>query len=301
MTKVIIDTDPGTDDALALTMALNEPTLEILGLSTVGGNASLAHTTRNALGLLEYMGRSEIPVFRGAARPLRGRFAYGYYYHGPTGLTVRLPSPKSQPKALRAPDYIVSMARSLPGELVVLALGPLTNVARAMNREPRLKDWIKGLVVMGGAVAVPGNVTAHAEFNIYNDPAAADLVFSSGVPLTLVGLDVCDQVYVGRDNGAWPEGQSRSEVLARKILTHWLAAHGESERYNLCDPLALVALLRPDLLACKQAKVAVETEIEERLGATAASYGKGNVKVATDVRVTEAKETIRDLLTGPVS
>lgn len=300
MTKVIIDTDPGTDDALALMMALNEPTLEILGLTTVGGNASLAQTTRNALGLLEYMGRSEIPVFRGAARPLRGRFTYGYYYHGPTGLTVRLPPPKSRPKTLRAPDYIVSMARSLPGELVVLALGPLTNIARAMNREPRMKDWIKEVVVMGGAVAVPGNVTPHAEFNFYNDPAAADLVLSSGVPLTLVGLDVCDQVYVGRDDGAWPEGQSQSEILARDILSNWLAAHGESDLYNLCDPMAVVALLQPDLLVCKRATVKVETENQEQFGRTAASYGKGNVKVATDVRATEAKETIRNLLTGPV-
>ena len=296
MTKVIIDTDPGTDDALALMMALNEPKLEILGLTTVGGNASLAHTTRNALRLLEYMGRSEIPVFRGAARPLRGRFSYGYYFHGPTGLTVRLPSPKSRPDTLRAPEYIVSMARSLPGELVVLALGPLTNIARAMVKEPRLKEWIREIVVMGGAVEVEGNVTSHAEFNIYNDPVAAEMTLSSGVPLTLVGLDVCDQVYVGRDDGLWPEGQSRSEILARKILARWFASHGGSDRYNLCDPLAVVALLQPDLLTYKQSNVEVETEVGERLGKTAASYGKGLVKVATDVSVNEAKDLIKRLL-----
>ena len=138
MTKVVIDTDPGTDDALALMMALNSTELEVLGLTTVGGNATMAHTTRNTLRLLEYLGRSEIPVYRGASRPLRGRFEYAYSHHGPGGLTVRLPLPRFRPKTLRAPDYIAKAARLLAGELVLIALGPLTNIARAITREPRV-------------------------------------------------------------------------------------------------------------------------------------------------------------------
>ena len=124
MMKVVIDTDPGTDDALALMMALNSPDLEVQGLTTVGGNATLAHTTRNALRVLEYMGRSDIPVFRGASRPLRGSFRYGYYFHGPAGLTTRLPLPRSEPGPLPASEYIARVAESLAGELVVIALGP---------------------------------------------------------------------------------------------------------------------------------------------------------------------------------
>ena len=293
--KVIVDTDPGTDDALALMMALNSPELDVLGLTTVGGNASLAHTTRNALRLLDDLGRPEVPVHRGAARPLRGRFHYGYYYHGPGGLTVRLPLPKSGPRPIRAHDYIASAAREHVGELVLVALGPLTNIARVITDEPLAKEGIREIVVMGGAVEVPGNVTPYAEFNAYNDPAAAEIVLSSGVPVTLVGLDVCDRVYVERDDD-WIRGRSPGERLARRILRNWFGTHGDRDRYSLCDPLAIVAVVQPDLLSYKRATVTVVTEDKERAGQTTASYGVGNVKVAGAVQVDEAKQALRRLL-----
>ena len=177
MKKVVIDTDPGTDDAIALMMALGSPHLDILGLITVGGNAPLAQTTRNALRILEYMDRTAIEVFRGSARPLRGRFHYAHYFHGPGGLTVRLPLPSTRPEPQRATEFIVEQARAFHGGFSAIALGPLTNLARAIEKDRRLIDRIDEIVVMGGAVEVPGNVTAHAEFNIYNDPAAAEIVF----------------------------------------------------------------------------------------------------------------------------
>ena len=301
MTNVIIDTDPGTDDGLAIMMALNSPDVEVLALTTVGGNASLAHTTRNALRLLEYMGRADIPVSRGASRPLKGRFGYAYQFHGPGGLTVRLPRPRAEPMPLPAADYLVSQARVHAGELTLVALGPLTNVARAVTLEPRIAGWLKELVVMGGAVQVPGNVTPHAEFNIHSDPHAADLVLSSGTPVTLVGLDVCDQVYVARDDLGRFDGGSRSEKLARRILGNWLASHGEDARYSLCDPLAMVAALTPELLTFRQARVAVDTTPEEYFGRTTAHYGVGNVTVAEGVDAPRAREAITSLLADPLS
>ena len=293
--QAIIDTDPGTDDALALMMAINSPELDVLGLTTVGGNASLADTTRNALRLLEYLDRPTIPVSRGAARPLRGSFRYGYYYHGAAGLGVRLPSPRSLPMKERASDYIVSEARSQRDELVLIALGPLTNIALAIRREPRLRGWVRELVVMGGAVGVPGNVTPHAEFNIYNDPEAANEVLASDINTTLVGLDVCDQVYVERGDGS-VEGESSSERLALRILGGWFGSQDGRDRYSLCDPLAVVAAIRPGLFTFKRAEVTVEVEDPERRGKTSAAYGAGNVKVATAVQVEEARDTIRTLL-----
>ena len=297
--KAIIDTDPGTDDALALMMALDLPGLDILGLTTVFGNASLAHTTRNTLRLLEYLGRSDVPVYRGANRPLRGRYQYSYDFHGPAGLTVRLPLPKTRPQPSRAPDYIIDMAQTHRREITLIALGPLNNVAQVLTREPRSKAWIKELVVMGGAVEVAGNKTPHAEANIYADPLAAEIVFSSGIPTTLVGLDVCNPVYVSRGDIPWPPGRTRSATLAKRILTNWFARDGNRDRYWLCDPVALIAVLNPELVDFRRATVTVEPPEAERMGKTSAVYGRGNVRVASNIRSSEAKERIKDLLHKP--
>lgn len=196
MLKVLIDTDPGTDDALALIMALNSRDLDVRGITTVGGNATLADTTRNALRLLEYLDAPDardpqLPVARGSARPLSGKFHYGYYFHGPAGLGVRLPAPLTRPHYLTAPEFISKLADDYGGELVVIALGPLTTIATALIQQPNLASSLKEIVVMGGAVEVPGNVTPRAEFNFYNDPRVADIVLSAGIPITLVPLDVC--------------------------------------------------------------------------------------------------------------
>ncbi len=298
MIKVVIDTDPGTDDALALIMALNSPDLDIQGLTTVGGNASLTHTTRNTLRLMEYLGNPHMPVSRGAARPLRGKFQYAYHYHGSGGLTVPLPSAKASPRPLRAPDYIISLAYSFPGELVLIALGPLTNIANAMIKEPRLKDWLKEIVVMGGAVEAPGNVTPFAEFNIYNDPVAANLVFSSGTPIMLVGLDVCRHTYLTTDDLSLTSDQSKGEQLASRIVTNWLKTQPGRTQYQLCDPLTIAAMIQPELLSYEEATVSVETKDEERIGKTSAIYGVGNVKVASSVNIDDAKAAVKCLLRG---
>ncbi len=296
--RVIIDTDPGTDDAIALMMALNHPGVEVLALTTVGGNGALRHTTRNALCILEHMGRGDIPVFRGAARPLRGRFSYGYDFHGPGAMTARLRPHASSPRPESAYDHISEAARQHSGELTVVALGPLTNIARVIRRDPGVVERIERLVVMGGAVETPGNVTPYAEFNIYNDPKAAQLVLSSGMPVTLVGLDICNPVFIVSDDDRWARGGSRAEQLARRLTDGWFALHDEGARYTPCDAMAILAITNPELMSFRQASIRVETEDEERRGQTVAQYGAGNVMVAADIRAAEAMDAIRTMLGG---
>lgn len=296
MIKVVIDTDPGTDDALALMMALNSPELDIQGLTTVGGNASLANTTRNTLSLVECLGRPHMPVARGASRPLKGKFDYAYEFHGPGGLTVRLPRPTGEPRPLAALDYIISIGYSFPEELTLIALGPLTNVACAIQKEPRLKQWVKEIIVMGGAVEVPGNRTPHAEFNIFNDARAANVVFASGIPVVLVGLDVCNETAFTSEDVASFTGDTPSSELAKRILTNWFASHKQHDAYSLCDPLAMLAALQPNVMSYRQASVVVEVEDADQIGKTTATYGQGSVRVATGVDSDVARKAIWELI-----
>ena len=194
--KLILDTDPGVDDAIAILMALAsgstapEGTLvpELVGLTTVGGNVPLARGTRNALALLEYTGLQHIPVARGNARPLRGSFPYSYDFHGKGGLSRRLPEPQARPSASGAIDFLAEQLLNNPGQIALVALGPLTNLARLQQSHPGVLEKSRSLVVMGGAVNTAGNSTPPAEFNFYSDPLAAHRVVSSGAPLTLVDL-----------------------------------------------------------------------------------------------------------------
>ena len=296
MTRVIVDTDPGTDDVLALMMALGSPEVDVVGLATVGGNARLADTTRNTLRLLEYLGRTDVPVFRGSSRPMRGKYHYGYDFHGATGLTVRLPSPSAAVNAQDAPSFIVEAAGSAPGAVTLIALGPLTNVARAFHAEPRTAQRLKDVIVMGGAVGVPGNVTPYAEFNTYNDPLAAEVLFSSAARVTLVGLDVCDRVFVRRDQADSYSGPSPTGRLTGRVLRSWFALQRDRDRYNLCDPMAVVAVLDPEALSYRSASVRVETNNRARYGETSATFGDGPVSVAVDVDVPRAQRLIRKLV-----
>ena len=208
--NVIIDTDPGVDDLLAILLALKSPELQVDALTVVGGNCSLADATRNALRVLEIAKRPDIPVYKGAARPLRGRYVYARYFHGPRGLTGRLPEPRiAAADGLNAVDAIASRIESADTPITLIALGPLTNVARLIERRPDAAERLSTVLVMGGAVDVPGNVTPFAEFNTYSDPEAAQVVFQSGVDVRLIGLDVCNPVYLERGHSACRPGLVR--------------------------------------------------------------------------------------------
>src|SRR5262245_24840502 len=185
--KLLIDCDPGHDDAVALLFAARH--LDLIGVTTVYGNNSLENTTRNALAVLE-LGGIEVPLARGCAEPMAMLNAGTAEVHGPTGLDgVKLPEPSRRPIDTHAVDFIIDMAARHRGELVLATIGPETNIALALRREPRLKHWLAEIAVMGGSTD-NGNVTAAAEWNIHCDPEAAWVVFSSGIPIRMVGLNI---------------------------------------------------------------------------------------------------------------
>ena len=297
MQRVVIDTDPGTDDALALVMALNSPDLRIEGITTVGGNATLAETTNNALRLVHHVAAGrDVPIAVGAARPARGSFSHAYHVHGADGLGVDLPAPTSVPQPADAVDFLRQRALAVPAQISVIALGPLTNVAAALDGQPDVAHAISEVYVMGGAVEVPGNVTPHAEFNIYEDPWSANAVFGSGVPVTLIGLDVTHRTAMHRNGGPrWFEGTSRSAELGNRILANSFRERADVQEFYLHDPLAVAAAIEPELLTYRSAQIEVVTDGEER-GRTVASYGDGPVKVALGVDVGRAVEAVRTLV-----
>ena len=298
MRRVIIDTDPGTDDALAIMMALNSPDLSVEGIATVGGNATLSETTENALQLMEYLDGpdSAIPIAVGADRPAKGYYSHAYHVHGSDGLGISLPEPTLQPHSMNAVEFLRERIAASPGELTLIAIGPLTNVAAALASRPDIADAIPEIIVMGGAVGVPGNITPHAEFNIHEDPWAANAVFESGVPVTLVGLDVTHQTFMHRNDGPqWFEGDSKSAQLGNRILADRFQELDGADEFHLHDPLAVAASIEPDVLTCRTASVSVVTDGEER-GRTIASYGEGPVKVAVGVDVERAVGIVRCLV-----
>ena len=298
MRRVIIDTDPGTDDALALMMALNCPDLMVEGITTVGGNATLSETTENALRLMEYLEGpgSDMPVAVGADRPAKGLYSHAYHFHGSEGLGISLPASALKPHGMNAVEFLRDRVSTSPGQLTLIAIGPLTNVAAALNSRPDIADAIPEIIVMGGAVGVPGNITPHAEFNIHEDPWAANAIFDSGIPVTLVGLDVTHQTFMHRRDGPqWFEGDSNSAQLGNRILADRFQELDSTDEFHLHDPLAVAAAIEPDILSCRRARVSVVTDGDER-GRTIASYGEGPVKVAIGVDVEGAVKIVRSLV-----
>ncbi|PVZ72239.1 nucleoside hydrolase [Pelagibaculum spongiae] len=194
-TKFIIDTDPGIDDALAIACAFADPQIEVLALTSVFGNASVTQTTENALRILEVL-EQDVPVYPGAHRPLTMPAKdFPAFVHGENGLgNIPQPKAKRQPEPISAAQYIVNAANQYPGEITIVALGPLTNLALAVALDPTVAQKIKRVVSMGGNLHVPGNVSAAAEANIYCDPDSADQVYNAGWPVSVVGLDVTHQV-----------------------------------------------------------------------------------------------------------
>lgn len=196
--KIIIDTDPGIDDAMAIFFALASPEIEVVGLTTIFGNAHTDVTTRNALSLLEIAERSDIPVAVGESKPVASEFrGPAAFVHGEDGQgNVALPTPRTQPIEKSACDFIVDTVMNSPGEITLVPVGPLTNVAVALETEPRLGEALGGIVLMGGNAFVPGNATPVAEANIVNDPEAADTVFGAACPVTMCGLDVTEKHFM---------------------------------------------------------------------------------------------------------
>ena len=277
--QVILDTDPGVDDAIAILMALACPWLNVIGLTTTAGNVPLARATRNALAILEHVGHPNIPVCRGAARPVRGRYAYARHVHSASGLTRRLPDPSIAPSQTPAVSFLAQSLLDNPGEITVIALGPLTNLARLLRRHPAALPAAKRIVVMGGAVNVPGNISTHAEFNFYSDPTAARMVIESGIPLTLIELAACRQVYLSDDQAPMASADNPLGKLASEMLTGWFRKDSTRQQFHLYDPLTILAVTHPHVVRLQRVGITV---VDSDTTDDPALWGKCQVTDAAD-------------------
>lgn len=271
---IIIDTDPGQDDAIALLLAAASPELELLGVTTVAGNVPLALTSRNARVVMALAGRPEVPVCAGADRPLDVPLVTAEHVHGQTGLDgIALPEPSVPLDARHAVDFIIQTLREREAGTVTLCpLGPLTNIALALRRAPDIGPRIQRIVLMGGGYFEGGNVTPAAEFNIYVDPQAAHEVFTSGVPITMAPLDVTHQVLTtaARIEAIRALGNRAGEATAAwmEFFERYDEAKYGQDGGPLHDPCVIAWLLAPTLFTGRDCNVRIETGSELTRGAT---------------------------------
>jgi len=270
--RVIIDTDPGVDDALALLLAMRSPELKIEAITPVAGNVPLDLTLPNALRLVEIARRTDIPVAAGARAPLLRRLVTATYAHGENGLGGAVfPEPTTKPVSEPASEYIRHIVRKYPHEVTLITLGPLTNIATALNSDPDLAGMVRGLTMMGGSLS-GGNITPAAEFNIYVDPEAARIVFQSGIPITMVGLDVTRKTSLTEEHVRMLEAaQSPASQAAGKIGRNAIN-HNRERGFlvgpNMHDSLAVAAFLDPTILKWQDYYVDVEVAGELSAGET---------------------------------
>jgi purine nucleosidase len=274
---IIIDCDPGQDDALAILLALaSDAELEVLAITAVAGNVPLALTEKNARKILELAGRGDLPVHAGCDRALQRDPVSATQVHGHTGLNgADLPEPTTPLADGHAVDVIIDSLRARPGAITLCPIGPLTNVAQAILRAPDIVGHIREIVLMGGAIG-EGNVTPSAEFNIYADPHAAKIVFEAGVRLTMLGLDVTHQVLVT------PERLRAIEQIDTRVgravsgLLRFYNIYDQTRRNRpgapLHDPCVIAYLVRPELFAGRDCHVAIETAGEHTLGRTVVDW-----------------------------
>lgn len=292
--KIIIDTDPGIDDAMAIFYAHAAPDIDLIGLTTVFGNVFVDQATRNALYLTEMLG-PKTPVAGGAAEPYNfPEFHPSKSVHGDEGFgDVVDIQPTRTALAESAPEFLVRMAREHRGELVVCAIAPLTNIADAIRLDPEFASNVAKIVIMGGAVECAGNVTAHAEANIYHDPHAADVVFASGAPIVLVGLDVtlktlCDQA----DFDAMAAAAPKTGGFLRDIGAFYLKFYKEIANEDGCglhDSTALIACTHPKLFQMSATGLSVDTA-GETFGQTRRDPTRPALQVCLGIDAAEVKD-----------
>jgi purine nucleosidase len=277
--RIIIDTDPGQDDAVAILLALASPEdLTVLGITAVAGNVPLPLTERNARIICELAGRPDMHVFAGCDRPLTRKLVTAEHVHGKTGLDgPPMTDPVMPLQSAHAVDFIIDTLRAEPAGTVTLCpLGPLTNIATAFQRAPDIIARVQEIVLMGGAYFEVGNITPAAEFNIYVDPEAAEIVFKSGVPLVVMPLDVTHKALTSR---AWVEQMRGLGTPVGLAVAAWtdfferfdVAKYG-SDGAPLHDPCVIAYLIQPDLFTGRRINVEIETKGEHTLGMTVADW-----------------------------
>ena len=285
-TKVLIDCDPGIDDTLALTLAHAADGLDVLGVTTVGGNVDLEHTTGNARKLREYLGFRDVPIAAGSPGALLRRKERAADVHGATGVgNAVLPEASLPLDGRHAADFIIDTLAARPGEVTLIAIGPLTNVALAVRKEPRVVEWARDFVIMGGSYT-RGNHTPAAEFNIVADPEAAAIVFDAGWTVTMIGLDLTHQARAGAGVRDRVRGLGRlADELLVPCLTFYGSDHPEGPAVH--DVCAVAHVLSPGLLTCVPARVDVETAGRFTTGMTVTDFtsDRPNALVATGIDV----------------
>ncbi len=306
--KIIIDTDPGQDDAVAILLALASPELDVVGITAVAGNVPLALTEKNARKICELAGRSDTKVFAGAVRPLVRPLVTAEYVHGKTGLDgPDLPEPAMQLQSQHAVDFIIETILSgNDGEITLCPLGPLTNIALALIREPKIAPKIREIVLMGGGFFEGGNVTPTAEFNIYVDPQAAEVVLTSGIPIVIMPLDVTHKALTTRAR------VDRFRAMKTRVGDATAALLDFFERFDeqkygtdggpLHDPCVIAYLLKPELFKGRHCNVIVETGSELTMGMTVIDWWSvtGRPANATVMRDIDA-EGFFELLTERIA
>lgn len=291
--RIIIDTDPGVDDALAFLLALASPEIQLEALTTTQGNVTLEKGTRNALSILELTQASHIPVACGSVLPLVQPLRASALVHGESGIgNSHLPEPQTKPIEKHAVDYLIERVLAEPGQISIFPIGPLTNIAMAIRKEPRFAGAVKDLVIMGGAILEHGNSTPQAEFNIYVDPHAAHIVFHSGIPITLIPLDVTHkclllQKHVDRlMQISSPISRFIRDAMEVYLQFSFDLGYAGS---SLHDPLTLATIIAPELLTLKEYYVDVDISGGVSMGKTFADIlhvtkKPANMKVAMQVR-----------------
>ncbi len=269
--KIVLDCDPGHDDAIALLLALASPEVELLGVTTVHGNQTLEKTTANALKVLEFAGRAEIPVAAGADRPLRREQFVAEYVHGESGLDgPALPPPSTSTVDRHAIDFLADTVLATSEPITLVPTGPLTNIGLFLARYPEAAARVHRIVLMGGAIG-EGNVTPAAEFNIWCDPEAADRVFSSGLDVTMIGLDVTHKALVGPTHADRLRQSGRVGAMVAELLEFYGRFHRRTYGWDgspIHDAVALAHAFRPGLVTTVRTGVRVDCDGELGRGRT---------------------------------
>jgi purine nucleosidase len=287
MRRIILDCDPGLDDALAILLAHGDPDIDLVAITTVGGNVSLENTTRNALQLAEYLGISEVPIAAGAAEPLVRVAEDASHVHGAEGMgTVRLPAPLLTVSPIGAVDLIIETLRTTPGTIHLVATGPLTNIALALQKEPAIAEWAASFVIMGGSFT-RGNATPAAEFNIYADPEAAAVVFAAGWQVVMIGLDLTLQAIATTSivDRMRELGRLGDELLV-PLSTFWNDPNDPSFRGQAVhDVVAVAYVVHPEWFESRAARVEVETDGRFTSGMTVVEFSSSEPNALVPVRL----------------
>jgi inosine-uridine nucleoside N-ribohydrolase len=272
--RVIIDTDPGIDDAMAILLALNSPELKVEALTVVPGNVDGRRGLENALKIVSLAGRCDVLVAGGAKHPLNQKLITAQYWHGPNGLAgVELPASKCRADPRFGPDLIIDLVHKYPHEITLVPVGPLTNIALAVSKDASIVSLVRNVVIMGGSIT-GGNVNGAAEANIYNDPEAASIVFNAGWMVTMIGSDVGERTLMTRKHLSELQAQHGPENDFVAKLADFYVTRSEKSGYPgaaMYDPLAVATAIDPSLVTLKDMHVDVETKGEFTRGETVAN------------------------------